>query len=160
MAEEIPASPHVDATQLLLVVVGSHLRAEMADRPLAYRLRQRIYAWLEKHSSGLNVPIIPVVCSDIWYLNHEELQKRPTISLGGPGVNALSAYYSQKLPASPLADNQMVIQLDAEFVDLRVCIWGMNHELTVEALDLFDRQYLDSYVRAVATQVEPQDEEQ
>ena len=82
----------------MLIVVGAHLRAEVADRPLAYRLRERIHAWLEKFGTGMNVPIMPVVCTDIWYMNQEPLQNRPTISLGGPGVNALSAYYGQKLP--------------------------------------------------------------
>lgn len=49
----------------------------------------------------------------------------------------------------------MIIQLDPEFVDLRVCVWGMNHELTIAALDHFVAKYLDGYLRAVATQVEP-----
>lgn len=141
----------------MLIVVGAHLRAEVADRPLAYRLRERIHAWLERFGTGINVPLVPVVCSDIWYMNQEALQQRPTISLGGPGVNALSAYYGQKLPAAVVRENEMVIQLDPEFTDLRVCIWGMNHDLTIAALELFIRKYLDGYLRAVITQVEPEE---
>ena len=34
-------------------------------------------------------------------------------------------------------------------------IWGMNHELTVQALDTFQQRYLDGFLRAVGTQVEP-----
>jgi hypothetical protein len=162
-------SPGVDATNLLLIVVGAHLRAEMADRPLAYRLRERVHAWLEKFGAGINVGVVPVVCSDVWYMNQEALHGRPTISLGGPGVNALSAYYFKKLqtapgiatpsaPGGPGGDTQVFIQLDPEFIDLRVCIWGMNHDLTVDALELFTRKHLDGYLRAVATQVEPQDD--
>ena len=157
--EESSASePTIDASGLVLIVVGAHLRAEVADRPLAYRLRERIHAWLEKFGTTMNVPIMPVVCTDIWYMNQEPLQGRPTISLGGPGVNALSAYFGQKLPAAVVHDDQIVIQLDAEFIDLRVCIWGMNHDLTVDALEVFVSKHLDPYLRAVATQVEPQEE--
>ena len=77
--------------------------------------------------------------------------------MGGPGVNALSAYYSQKLPTALVRDNQIAIQLDPEYIDLRVCLWGMNHQLTVEALRLFTDKYLEEYLRAVVTQVEPQE---
>jgi hypothetical protein len=34
----------------------------------------------------------------------------------------------------------------------------MNHDLTVDALEWFVREYLDGYLRAVVTQVEPQEE--
>jgi hypothetical protein len=101
---------------------------------------------------------MPVVCSDIWYMNQEALHQRPTISLGGPGVNALSQYYAEKLTPAVVRENKIILQLDPEFTDLRVCIWGMNHSLTVDAVELFYRKYLDGYLRAVATQVEPQDE--
>lgn len=149
MAEEEPG-------HLLLVVVGAHLRAETADRPLAYSLCRRIREWVRQQGSRLTLPIVPVVCSDLWYMSQQVLQRRPTISLGGPGVNALSAYYAQRLSPALVRENRMVIQLDPEFVDLRVCIWGVNHELTVTALEYFQEHYLDAYLKAVATQVEPQ----
>ena len=151
--------PHLsdfDSTHALLIVVGAHLRAEQADRPLAYRLRRAIEQWLERHEERLNLSLDPIVCSDIWYINQEALQQRPTISLGGPGVNALTAFFASKLPAAMGRDEKMIIQLDPEFVDLRVCIWGANHDLTVSALDVFLERYVDGYLRAVVTQVEPQ----
>ena len=137
-------------------MVGSHLRAETADRPLAYRLRQQIGTWLDEHSGLLNLPIEAVVYSDIWYLNKLSLQANPTVCLGGPGVNALASYFAQRLPEPAAHQQQVVIQIDPEFTDLRVCIWGTNHELTVRGLDLFMEQYLECYLKAVATQVEPQ----
>lgn len=140
---------------MVLIVVGAHLRAEIADRPLAYLLQQHIRQWLDKHCQLLDVPIEPVVCSDIWYLNNHLLQQRPTLCLGGPGVNALSAYLSQQLPEPHVRNQQVVIQIDPEFTDLRVCIWGTNHDLTLKGLDLFTNQYLEGFLRAVATQVEP-----
>ena len=159
MVEETPeVDAGVGVSNLLLIVVGAHLRAEVADRPLAYRLCDRIETWLEEHAPDMNVRLAPVVCSDIWYVNQQPLQKRPTVSLGGPGVNALSAYYANKLSSALVHDNQMVIQLDPEYVDLRVCVWGMDHEQTVHALDVFDAKYLDGYLRAAVTQVEPQED--
>lgn len=155
MAES--GAPGPEVSDLMLIVVGAHLRAEIADRPLAYRLKQRIDQWIDQHRQGMNISLMPVVCSDIWYVNNESLQSRPTISLGGPGVNGLSAYYRQKLHDAVTRENQVLIQLDPEFTDLRVCVWGMNHALTVEALDLFMARFLDNYLRAVLTQVEPQE---
>ncbi len=157
--EELPSQvppPDIDASTLVLIVVGAHLRAEMADRPLAYQLRDYIEEWVGKHAAQLTVPIVPAVCTDVLHVNHESLQKRPTISLGGPGVNALSAFYAQRIEQAMVRDNQMVIQLDPEYVDLRACVWGMDHDLTSRALELFIEHYLDGFLKAVATQVEPE----
>lgn len=150
--------PQPDETRhLLLIVVGAHLRAEFADRPLAYRLQAQVHGWLNRHRATLNVTIEPLVCSDLWYLNHEELHVRPTVSIGGPGVNALSAYFAQQLPAPKPDEQQIVIQIDPEFTDLRVCVWGTDHALTQRGLDLFSDRYLDGFLRAAVTQVEPQE---
>ncbi len=147
----------VQTDNLLLIVVGAHLRAEEADRPLAYKLRKRILAWLAGHADRLNIDLAPIVCSDLWYLNHDHLQQRPTISIGGPGVNALSAYFAQQLTIESGQEQQpqVVLQLDPEFTDLRVCIWGMDHPLTAQGVELFCRDYLPAYLTAVVNQVEP-----
>ncbi len=144
-----------DHDHLLLIVVGAHLRAEVCDRPLAYRLVDTINTWLDQHRAELSIDIQPTVCTDVWYVNTRELHARPTISIGGPGVNALSAYFAQKLHAAYVRDEQIMVQLDPEFVDLRASVWGMNHDLTVQSVDLFKTRYLDDFLRAVATQVEP-----
>lgn len=124
MNESPDTGPEGEESNLILVVVGAQLRAELGDRPLAYHLCDRIRDWLRKHNNVMNVSLAPVVCSDIWYLNQQPLQRLPTISLGGPGVNALSAFYANTLSPALVHDNHMVIQLDPEYVDLRVCIWG------------------------------------
>ena len=46
-SDQITAS-NIDTSQLLLIVVGAHLRAEVADRPLAYWISGRIEDWLGK----------------------------------------------------------------------------------------------------------------
>ncbi len=154
--EETIADPGLDPTHLVLIVVGAHLRAEQADRALAYRLQAAIEGWIDAHQESLEEPITPMVCCDIWYLNHETLQARPTICIGGPGVNALSAYFGQQLDAATVADNEVIIQMDPEFVDLRACVWGMDHDMTSAAVEVFEQRYLDGFMRAVATQVEPE----
>ena len=141
--------------QLLLIVTGSNLRAEMADRPLAYRLQDRIQAWVQKHHTRMNFLLAPVVCSDGWYLSQSTAQRVPAISLGGPGVNALSAHLADLLPTTHPA-SEVVIQMDPDLVDLRVCLWGSDHAHTVLALDWFIQERLEAYLRAAATQVEPQ----
>lgn len=148
----------IDPSELLLIVTGAHLRAETADRPLAYHLRTLVRSWLRRHAQGLNVRLVPVVCCDIWYLNQQVLQKRPTISIGGPGVNALSAFFYQKAGPPALQDQQVVIQMDPEWVDLRVCLWGVDHERTRQAVSVFAARFLDGFLRAAVTQVEPQAE--
>lgn len=153
-----PARAEIDPAELLLIVTGAHLRAEEGDRPLAYRLRTLIRSWLRQHARGLNVRLVPVVCSDIWYLNQEVLQKRPTISIGGPGVNALSAFFYQKASPQSIKDQQVVIQMDPEWVDLRVCLWGTDHQRTRQAVAVFTTRFLDGFLRAAVTQVEPRAE--
>jgi hypothetical protein len=158
--DDSPIKPATDERQLVLIVVGSSLRAEEADRPLAYRLLRRIEAWAKRHREQMSVAMAPTICTDLWYINHTELQKRPTICLGGPGVNALSAYFAQHLPDDQKnqPDPRVLIQIDPDFTDLRVCVWGSDHDLTVKGLQLFNRRYLDGFLRAVATQVEPSED--
>ena len=156
MSESAPA---FDPSNLLLIVAGAHLRAEEGDRPLAYRIKDSAEAWLERERRDhrLETAVRPLVCSDVWYMNHEPLQQRPTISVGGPGVNALTAFYAQRIHPLHLREEDMIIQLDPEFVDLRVCAWGMDHARTSGSVELFIQRYLDPYLRAVVTQVEPQE---
>jgi len=130
----------------LLIVTGSTLRAEQADRPLAYRLKSAIEELLSQQSSEATV----VVLSDLWYLNSEALQARPMISVGGPGVNAVSAHLYQRLHNALVIDNALTIQMDQQLLDLRAVIWGINHQTTVEALEIFiERGYLQRFLGAV-----------
>ena len=154
MPEDVPQPepPH-----RVMIVVGSHLRAEEADRPLAYRMVEEIEHWKERYEAQLGVEIEPIVCTDLWYLNHEDLLALPTICIGGPGVNALSAYLAQHL-SEDNKEADVLLQIDPDFTDLQACIWGTDHELTAHGQQLFIDRYLDAYLRAVATQVEPRSE--
>jgi hypothetical protein len=131
----------------LLIVTGSSLRAEQADRPLAYRLK----SGFEEHFNQQQREHPVIVLSDLWYLNSETLQRLPVVSVGGPGVNALSAHLYHRLSNALVIDNTLVIQMDIELQNLRASIWGMDHQTTVDALDIFvKRGYLERFLGAMA----------
>jgi hypothetical protein len=147
MAEEI------DIDRLVCIVVGVQLRAELGDRPLAYRiereLRTRLDAALGKPPDGEPPRLSPVVITDVYYLNNEPMHARPAISVGGPAMNALSAMLVDQLPTAVAVENTLVVQMDLEMTDVRCAVWGMDHLDTVRAVDLFIGKYLDTFVRGV-----------
>src|SRR4051812_8650886 len=102
MADEVP-------DRCLLIVTGSSLRAEEADRPLAYYLKDRIEARLEETADAA----VPVrVIADFRWLHEEPLQRLPTISVGGPGVNIVAQKWLEDVPVSLAVDDQYYIQMD------------------------------------------------
>ena len=141
------AELHTD--ELLLIVVGAHLKAEVADRPTAYRLLESVQEQLHHQTQATDWPVTPIVCTDVWYLNNNDLHSRPLISVGGPGVNALSAYLYQKLPTALAVEDQLVIQLDVEMTDLRCAIWGTDAGHSNTAVELFETKYLAEFIKAV-----------
>lgn len=129
----------------IFVVTGVSLRAEQMDRPLAYGLADVIRQRIAPDS-----PWKPLVVSDVIYLNDDRVARCPTISLGGPGVNQLSQMLFGELPSVLAIDNSLIIQMDIELKDARCCLWGMDHEQTVQAIDLFrERGYLDTFLKGV-----------
>ena len=139
----------------LFIVVGADLRAEIRDRPLAYRLRDRVIQWqaqLHPHQSGEPVAAAElatiVVCTDLWYLNSNELMGFPAISIGDPGVNAATAYLANRLPTAMIIEGRFRVHLDPEFIDAQACLWGVDPRATAEAIDVFAERYLDAFIRA------------
>lgn len=144
----------IDIQTLVCVVVGVQLRAELGDRPLAYRVEQELRARLEaalgKPPPGELPRLSPVVITDVYYLNNEQMQSRPAISVGGPAMNALSALLVDQLPTAVAIENTLVIQMDLEMKDHRCAVWGMDHLDTVRCIDLFiAKGYLDQFVKGV-----------
>ncbi len=145
---DAPARPDpLDVDWLLLLVVGAGLRAEHHDRPLAYRLRERILAWQDEFLDTR--PLVPLLCTDVWYLNDETLRRRPVICLGDPESNAATAFHARRLPTAFVIDETLRVQLDPEYIEQAACLWGVNPSATVAAVDLFAERYLDGYLRAV-----------
>jgi hypothetical protein len=137
-------------TPEVLIVVGAHLEAEVADRPLAYAVRERLL----DEAARIGAPeLSAVVCTDLWYLNNEDLFSRPCVVIGHPGVNAAAAYYARRLPAAFVVDGRMQVQADPEFLDLRVCIYGMSEADTAGALEAFWSRWGEGYVAAVVDEM-------
>ncbi|HVU64505.1 MAG TPA: hypothetical protein VHC70_11055 [Phycisphaerales bacterium] len=139
---------HIDSDSLLLIVVGAHPRAEMTDRPIAYRLRERMASWLlDKFPEG-DPPLTPMVLTDLWYLNDAALRRSPSVSIGSPGVNAFSAYLGDKLPSAFVVDDRLMVQMDLDFSELVACCWGVDTETTGHAVDAFTDRYLEDFLEA------------
>ena len=159
-ASEVPMTPpmtddaatalldrDVDLQRVLAIVVGAHVRAEVGDRPSAYGL-QRLLA---PHARRLGQD--PVVLSDVWYLNSPELRARPTISIGGPEVNALTASLADRLPSVHVIDDVLMVQMDLDNPHALACCWGVEPSRTARAVSVFSERYLDAFfsrVRAAA----------
>jgi hypothetical protein len=151
--------PDIDPQRLIWIVTGVQLKAELGDRPLAYRVerevRDRLSRLLDPPEAGEPPRLSPVVVSDVYYLNNDEARGAPTISIGGPGVNALSASLVEQLPTPVAIENTLVVQMDLEMNDLRCAVWGMNHLDTVRAVDTFiAKGYLDTFVQGVVESLE------
>lgn len=135
-------------SSLLLIVTGARPAAEFHDRPVAYALQQRIQRWVLNRSRK-DLDAAPLVVSDVWYLNDEQLRARPTISIGGPATNALTAFLTDKLPSAFVIDDQLMVQLDVSFQELIVCAWGRTAAQTAAAVEAFINRYLERYLEAI-----------
>lgn len=131
-----------DTDRMILIVTGTTIRAEDMDRPLAYSLAGEIRKRL-----GEETEWECIVISDLYYINNEDLHDCPVISVGGPGVNHLSQMLFRELPAAIAIDQVLLIQMDMEMQDRRACLWGMDHDTTIEALQTFlEKGYLDRFL--------------
>ncbi|HVP73853.1 MAG TPA: hypothetical protein VMS30_08950 [Phycisphaerales bacterium] len=150
-AQTTPSADVPQSESLLLLVTGSTIASEMRDRPIAYRLRERVLGWLDAARNGNGeAPVLqPVVCSDLWYLNARELDDRPAIAIGEPSSNAATALISSRLPTAFVIEGSLRVHLDPEFIDLRAALWGVTAASTAAAIDLFAERYLDAFLNAV-----------
>jgi hypothetical protein len=138
--------------RLLLIVTGSTLRAEELDRPLAYYLKQRIEQYDAEHEHEPDLgPLIVRVVADFRWIHDEPLQKLPTISVGGPGVNALAQRWLEEVPVSLAVDERYYLQMDPDLDESRASLWGMDNATTQIAVAVFLERFLPRFLdRCVA----------
>lgn len=140
--------------RVLLIVTGSTLRAEEMDRPLAYYLKQRIERSLSDAIAAgrddLEDYIVRVV-ADFRWIHDDPLQSVPTISLGGPGVNALAHRWLEDLPVSLAFGERYFIQMDPDLVEPRASVWGMDNATTQIAVSVFIDRFLPRFIERCAT---------
>jgi hypothetical protein len=124
----------IDVNQTVLIVVGMDIGPEEADRPLAYKLKTAI----ESTSYFGDHPFRKcLVISDALYEHDKLIQVCPTISIGGPGANALAGKLVEELPVYLSKNNKYFIQLNRDFKDQKIAIWGMDRNSTAKAIDTF-----------------------
>jgi len=139
----------LDPARLLFLVVGAHLRAEYHHRPLAQRLATMIHERLAARfgPDAASWPLRPITCTDVWYLNQDELRTRPTISIGGPESNALGAYLADKLPSAFAIKDRILVQLDPQWSSLVASCWGTTPAETAASVDAFCDRYLTPFLK-------------
>ena len=133
---------------LVLVVVGAHHRAEAEHRPIAYMLAGEVDRRVGELGGG--PPLRALVLSDIWYLNQPSMRARPTLSIGGPEVNALTAWAAGRVPEVFSVKDALAIHADLEWLDLLAAVWGVDAMATMAAAEAFSERYLDDFLRAAA----------
>jgi len=135
----------VDTDETVVIVTGSDLRAEERDRPTAYRLKQEI----DQRSDGQAFRRA-VVVGDAWFLENGIFQLNPSIAVGGPGVNGLSAQLAQQVPVTWSQDQRAYVQTDFDGDPKRALLWGMDAESTMTAVQAFVVQgFLDDLLRRI-----------
>ena len=89
-----------------------------------------------------------VVCSDVWWLNNPEMRRCPTVCVGAPEENALTAYLASRLPSVFTIDRRLIVQMDLEGADLLAACWGVEHASTSGAVERFLEGYLDGFLES------------
>ena len=130
----------------LLIVCGSTLRAEEVDRPLAYYLKQQVEERLRTASGASSEPWQVVVVADFRWIHDDPLQALPTISIGGPGVNALAHRWLEEVPVSLAVDERYYIQMDPDLDEPRASVWGMDNATTQIAVSVFIERFLPRFL--------------
>ncbi|MGE0352946.1 MAG: hypothetical protein AB7I33_13370 [Gemmatimonadales bacterium] len=135
----------VDTDETIILVTGADIRAEERDRPIAYRLKREIDQRGVGHAFRR-----AVVVGDAWYLNNRIFHLNPTIAIGGPGVNGVSADFASTLPTIWSQEERAYIQADFEGDLKRAALWGMDQAATSDAVDGFViHGFLDELLRKI-----------
>lgn len=143
------ADAWLEEVEILPIVVGIHIDAEIADRPLARRIVEAVRRW--QHLYCDEAICRPVVISDALYLTTDELQRSAVISLGHPRVNAVSAALAERLPVVYSGRGRVVIQGEWNDAPARLCLWAESPREHAAAVDRLVDYELDSFLEAVAS---------
>jgi hypothetical protein len=124
--------PRPDCRSTVLLVVGSSALAQLYDGAAAARLREEI----NRHGVRTKYQFSSVVTDDALMVEPVFL-RCPTISIGGPETNKLTAKLCEQLSTDPLSTTHVRIQHGLTTKDRRVALWGSAAAETSDAVDLF-----------------------
>ena len=146
---EVPADSEYEPNEVLPIVVGAHLKAELSDRPLADRVARHVRAIRRRLDLVRGEGLLPLVVSDIWYLNDSELMLQPAVVIGEPGVNAASAHWASRLHKAFVVDGSHQVLLDLTGPDRVACMWGVEVAGTEAATGHFEQRYLEDWLESI-----------
>lgn len=148
--------PEPASDNLILLVVGAHIRAEMHDRAVAVDLHKAIDAAVRTRWSAagcVDDPPEVVVITDLWRLNDPLLAPLPQVAIGHPDVNALTAFLADKIPPAFVIDGELAVQFDAAAPEAVAACWGTTHAATARAVAEFIDRYLESFADAAVREL-------
>jgi hypothetical protein len=122
----------LDTDETILLVTGTGIAAEERDRPLAYWLKGEIDRRGEPHPHRR-----AIVVGDTWYVENGLFHLNPTITVGGPGVNAAAQALHDKIPVVVSEDDRVFVQSGTVSEAPKACLWGADMSSTARAVELF-----------------------
>jgi hypothetical protein len=136
----------------LFIVTGSTLPAEVAQRPIAYALKAKLERLAADEDPS---PLAVVVCGDIWYLNTPLCRSRPTISIGPPDANALTAYLADRLSSVGDHEPNSIILMDPTMNDLVAACWGDTDAATASSIKRFGERIAPHFITECLNRLAP-----
>lgn len=146
---DVPVDGSYPIDGLLPIVIGAHINAEITDRPLGDRVARHVRAVRRANDLGSDEGLMPIVMTDIWYLNEVDLMLQPAIVIGEPGVNAATAHWATRIPKAFVVDESHQVLMDLEGPDRTACMWGVDPTKTEAATDHFESRYLQVWLESV-----------
>jgi hypothetical protein len=132
----------VDGSETVAIVVAADLDADAPDRRAAVGLLEEIGRRGAGHPYRRGV-----LMSDLAWFETPLFHAAPTIAVGGPGVNGVSAKFGQELPTVWTADDRALIQAEFRENAPRATVWGMDREATAASVEAFiHRGWLDEFL--------------
>jgi hypothetical protein len=83
------------------------------------------------------------------------LRAFPTISVGGPGVNALAHRWLEEIPVALAVDDRYYLQTDPDADTPCASVWGMDNATTQIAVSVFLDRFLPQFLERCAAFVPP-----
>lgn len=132
----------IDHAETVVIVTAANLEPGHPDavnaRRLCDEITRRGEGWTYRRA---------VLVSDIDWFETDLLDGAPTISIGGPGANAVTGRLAGELKAVWTDADRVIIQARLEGGAPLVALWGMDRHATGEAIEAFtSRGWLDEFL--------------
>jgi hypothetical protein len=132
----------IDHAETVVIVTAADLESGHPDAVNARRLRDEI----DRRGEGWTYRRA-VLVSDVDWFETDALDGAPTISIGGPGANAVTGRLAGELRAVWTDADRVIIQARLDGGAPQASLWGMDRHATAEAVEAFmTRGWLDEFL--------------